>query len=59
MVLECQYQSITCLLAKATSHSLHEKFLIMQQLQQEKHQHTQTRMSRTRLFKANFINRAD
>ena len=37
---------------------LHEKFLKLWQLQLENHQHTQSRMSKARLFKVNFIKRS-
>ena len=58
LVTECESQSMTCLFAKVTSRSLHEKFLKLWQLQQQNRQHTQSRMSRTRLFKANYIEKS-
>ena len=58
LVTECESQSMIYLFAKVTSRSLHEKFLQLLELQQENHQHTQSRRSKTRLFKANFIKKS-
>ena len=55
MVIVCKSQGMTCLFAKVTSRCLHEMFLKLQHLQQENHQHTQSKMSKTRLLKAIFI----
>ena len=43
---------------KVNKRSLHEKFLKLSQLQQENRQRTQSRMSKARLFKANFIKKS-
>ena len=48
-----------CLFAKVTSRSLHENFLKLYQMQQENRQHTQSKMSKARLFEVNFTKRAD
>ena len=37
---------------------LHKKFLKLYQVQQENHQRTQSRMSETRFFKANFMKKS-
>ena len=53
LVIECESQCNTCLFAEVTSHSLQAKVLKFWQLQQESHHNTQSRMSKTRLFKGN------
>ena len=55
---ECESQSMAYLFAKVTSPNIHEKFLKLWQLQQKNHQHTQSRMSKTRLFEVNFIKKS-
>ena len=59
LVIECESQSMTCFLTKVTSPSLQEKYLRLDQLQQENHQHTQSKLRlKARVFKANSIKKS-